>query len=149
MKKVDRSSAKKGFYLVEIVVAIAVMAILGAIGFIRLETFRKEAILGASADEIVSVLTTAQGKTMAGEDNRRYQVHFTAASFSLLDEFGNLVETTNVSSLVQITPPPADIVFEKVDGASNGGAVGLALTDGSSSRTITVSAEGVISLSTP
>lgn len=142
-------SKKPGFYLLEIVLVLGIMATLGAIGFIRLDEFRQNALLETTTEEIVASLRTAQGKTLAGEADRRFQVHFTSSQFQLLDELGNVIETTQVADSVSLTPPAEDIVFEKVDGASNGGAVGLALTDGSSSRTITVSPEGVVSVSTP
>jgi len=66
----------KGFSLIEIVIALAILILIIGLAFASYRYFEKKTELETSTQKIVSILKTAQTKTLASEDDSSYGVHF-------------------------------------------------------------------------
>lgn len=141
---------KNGFTLLEVILVLAILATVSAIGFSYLGGFKSGADLDETTNQVVGKLRETQQKAMAGEDNKKWGVHFyndnTDATLSYYEIFsgndyagGTIVEKIYLTSLAvdaRFDTPPAgqsvDIIFSKITGAP------------ASAQNIVISLQGVI-----
>lgn len=144
-----------GFSLVEMIVAIAIGAVLVATVVVSFSSFRNSKIVDVSADQILSVINEARVKSVSSEDYSRFGVRFEAgrAVFFKGDVFtepnSSNVQTT-LSSLVEISDISlngggSDIVFQKLTGkTSNYGYLRVRLkSDNNKYKIISVKPAGI------
>ena len=65
-----------GFSLVEIIVAMAIGAVLVAGIVVSFSSFRNSKTVDITADQVLSVINEARVKTVSSEDYSRFGVHF-------------------------------------------------------------------------
>lgn len=136
----------KGLSLLELIIIISLFLIAFSFAAVNIERFRRSAILANTTGEIVSLLTSAQSKTLAGENGKAYKVRFLVDEVRLLTDDDTQLVQLKLDSLLEIIPPGDDITFSKVTGGSNGGSLILRWKDLSEQRTITVTALGQITV---
>ena len=118
----------QGFTLVEVLIAIAVITILGGIGVVSFNASRNVRDLTTSAQNMISIIRVAQSKTLAGENDSSWGVHlqtnqitlfagdtFAASTFTQAYALPPSIEITNIA----LTGGGSDIIFQRVTGQTN------------------------------
>ncbi len=117
---------KKGFTLTELLVVIAVMALIGSIVWGGLSNYRDVQALQSTTDVIVATLGEARSKAISSVEAIQYGVHFEEKSIVLFE--GNQYvpssasnTTTVLSNAISVsssglTSSSTEIVFEKITG---------------------------------
>lgn len=145
----------KGFTIIEIVIVIAIMALLLAVIASPFQSFRNSKVLDTNSEEALSLLSEARGNTLSAKDGYQYGVHlessqmvlFRGGTYSSLDASNKTVVLDNALEISSIALEGAgsDIIFDKLTGktAQPGSFVIRAKNDTSKTRTITVVGTGV------
>ena len=149
-----RAAAQSGFTLLEVLLVIAVTVILASLAIVQLAGSTRGREMDAAAERIFFDLSNARAKAMAGEDQRRWGIHFNNNGNDLYELFSTttnysgatIVETTFLQGEITFSDPAAmatkDILFERIDGTT--AASSVTITSPSGSRTVSVTAEGTI-----
>ena len=148
----------KGFSLIEMIVVIAIGAVLVVAVIISFSSFRNSKIVDISADQILSVINEARVKTVSSEDYSRFGVRLEAGRVVLFkgdiftEPSSSNVQTT-LSSLVEISNISlngggADIIFQKLTGKTNNyGSLQIRLkSDNNKYKTISVKSTGIANI---
>ena len=163
IKPLNRLTAKlldRGFTLLEVILVIAILAIISTISFSYLGGFKTSSELDETAGQIVGKLREAQSKAMTGEDGKKWGVHFdNAGSDSSYDFFSTtnsyasgsaIVETIYLTHLAQgvtFSMPAAgqsvDVIFSKITGVP-AVAQNVVISLQNSTKTIIVETSGRI-----
>ena len=147
-----------GISLIEMIIVLAVGAVLVTAVVVSFSSFRNSKIIDVSADQILSVINEARVKTVSSEDYSRFGVRleanrvvffkgdvFTEPNSSNIDTpLSSLVEIGNIS----LNGGGADIVFKKLTGkTSNYGSLRVRLkSDNNKYKTISVKSTGVANI---
>lgn len=151
------NSDRRGFTLVELLISVAILAIMGAMGAVSLSGFRRDRQLELAASDITYTLRRAQSAAIAQENSSAWGVHFDnpssgADSFSLF--YGNsyatgtILSMNRLSSFLDYSDPSTgstkDVLFAKATGLPGASTTIVIIRAGvaSSSRTVTVNAIG-------
>ncbi|KKP97682.1 MAG: N-methylation motif domain protein [Parcubacteria group bacterium GW2011_GWD2_38_12] len=149
-----------GFTLLEVILVLAILAIISTISFSYLGGFKTSSELDETAGQIVGKLREAQGKAMTGEDNKKWGVHFdnTGAEpfydfFSTTNSYASgstIVETIYLTHLAQgitFTAPTSgqsiDVIFSKITGVPSS-AQNIVINLQNSTKTISIETSGRI-----
>lgn len=162
MKTFELSSfrANLGFTLLEVILTLTILAVISAIGFSYLGGFKSGVDLEETANQIVGKLREAQQKAMAGEDNKKWGVHFdnTGADpfydiFSTNTDYagaGVITERIYLTSLtaeVKFDTPvagqSADVIFSKITGVPSS-AQNIVINLQGATKTINIETSGRI-----
>lgn len=151
--------------MIELIIAIAILAVLGAVSISTFFLLQKGADLSNAAQELVSVLKLAQNKTLASQDYSQYGVYFdTAVSPNKYTLFkGASFASRDVSADQNYLLPKSvelydinlnggnEVVFNRLVGsADNWGSVSLRLKDDiSQNKIIYIANSGVIGFVLP
>ena len=145
----------KGFTILELVISIAIIAIISVAISTNLISFQRVASLDAAAKDIVSQLRSVQNKALSGEDGNSdgtgdsWGVRFSNSTYDTYAEFygasfnsANVTGTTTLSSSVIFINPASsatkDIVFTKITGTTSPSTIIIQTQDGSQTKTINV-----------
>ena len=145
-----------GFTLIELLVIIALIVTTCTIVFYNYSAHRNTQALNNGEDEIISLLNEARSRTLSGENNAQYGVHFqtnkvilfsgtTFATAGTSTSVVDLDATVHISSM-GLTGGVSDVVFKKVTG--NTDAYGTLVITGASAplqKTITITKNGFVS----
>lgn len=150
----------KGFTIIEIIIVIAIIAVLFGTGFLRLLDYRQHQTLNSTKQSIVAILRDAQNRSISQESGARWGVHFenppgTANNFYELFSGAsysqnNVVSRNNLDPEIKFIDPAdgitKDVIFLPITGKL--GAVAsttIALfSDSSVSSTIAIDLNGKI-----
>ena len=145
----------KGFTMIEMVIVVAIMALLLAVITSPFQSFRNSKALDTTSEEALSLFSEARGNTLSAKDGYQYGVHlesskmvlFRGGTYSSLDTNNKTVVLDNaleISSIV-LEGAGSDIVFDKLTGktSQSGSFVIRVKSDTSKIRTITVVGTGV------
>lgn len=152
--------SQKGFTILELVISIAIIAIMSVAIGMELITYQRVSSLDAAAKDIVSELRSVQNKALSGEDGNSdgtgdaWGVRFSNSTYDTYAEFygssfnsANVTGTTTLSSAVVFTNPASsatkDIVFTKITGTTTPSTIILQTQDGSQLKTITVATSSI------
>lgn len=142
----------RGFTLVEILVVIAILMTLFAIGTPFFNSYNSQHILIRTNQEILETLRLAQTRSMTGFSNSQHGVHFEEEKFVLFKGVSyNPDADTNVELGISPKISISDIsfsgsenaIFTKREGAGTEGSVTLSTSDGISYQ-ISVTSVGVV-----
>lgn len=131
--------SKKGFTLTELLVVIAVMALIGSIVWGGLSNYRDVQALQGTTDVIVATLGEARSRAISSVEAIQYGVHFEEKSIVLFEgsqySASSASNTTTVlSNAISVSPSgltssSTEIVFEKITGkGSASGQIKVFLT---------------------
>lgn len=149
---------RKGFTLVEIIMAIAILVLMGVIVLASIREYTKEQALSGAVSGVAAVISDARTRTLSGNAGVQYGVHlqsdaivlFSGATYVESDPDNEVIEldTRVVIADITLSGGGDDIVFEKLTGDTDDfGTVTLALSsDASRQRTITVQGTGLVSI---
>lgn len=147
---------KKGFTVIELIVSIAIIAILAGIVLVSMNKYRQKEILKANTSTVVAVLREAQAKTLVAEGDSTYGVHFddNQAVIFVGDTYNDssgsneIFYLSNLVGLATTSLGATDVVFSRLTGESSiAGAVNIYwLADPSASTTVNIHQTGIISL---
>ncbi|OGI67656.1 hypothetical protein A3A05_00665 [Candidatus Nomurabacteria bacterium RIFCSPLOWO2_01_FULL_41_12] len=149
---------KKGFSLLEVVIVIAIVAVMSSIGVGFYVNYNKNVEIDSVAKIIIFDLKQVQSKAMIGEGGFKWGIHFANAAddyyeiFSTPTDYSNgakvIVSTNYLSSGATFSDPATDmtkdIIFNKISGGTSASSV--AIVAGSSTKTISVSSIGNVSV---
>lgn len=128
----NKNKLQKGFTLVELIISIALIAIIVGISFSNLGGHQEKLEVDLEAEKIVAYLRETRNKAIAGQDNSSWGIHFVNVSND--DDYYNLfkgltfstsdiVETRFLSKEIQFLIPAinenVDVVFLKSSGELN------------------------------
>lgn len=143
-----------GISIIEIILVLAVVALMFAIIVPSLISFRKNQAIQNSTNALVSLLEEARAKTLASYNNTFYSVFvdtdratiFDGSSYSSTDSLNKVVfyESPIILQSISLNGGGSNISFERLKGTTtNYGTIILQIPSGSS-KTITVSASGIV-----
>lgn len=116
-------SKQKGFTLLEVILVLAILATISAIGFSYLGGFKSGADLEETAGQIVGKLREAQNKAMAGEDNQKWGAHFdNTGADPFYEIFSTNTDYAGASAVVEkiyLTSLAADVKFDMPAGGQS------------------------------
>ncbi|MBP8994728.1 MAG: prepilin-type N-terminal cleavage/methylation domain-containing protein [Bacteroidales bacterium] len=123
-----KNKLQKGFTLVELIISIALIAIIVGISFSNLGGHQEKLEVDLEAEKIVAYLRETRNRAIAGQDDSSWGIHFVNTSS---DDYYNLfkgltfstsaiVETRFLSNKIQFLIPAinesVDVVFLKSSG---------------------------------
>ena len=151
---------KKGFTLIELIIAMSITVIMATFGFLNIISYKNRQDLNSASQEIVAVLRNAQDRSLSQEGGSRWGVHFenstSGSVFYTLFQgssyaTGIIASQTVLPSSVQFDSPTtgssANIVFFSITGLPDATlTVKISLISNSTaSSTIVISSNGKIS----
>src|SRR3989344_109347 len=149
------TSSSKGFSLLELIISLAIIALLGTVAGLTLVNYQRSMAADSTAREIVGQLRLAQRKAVSGEDGDlngqgdSWGIRFSNSSDDTYQVFyGTVYNSASTTATVYLpssavfTNPTAgtstDIIFTKLSGTTTPATISITLPDGSDSRTITI-----------
>lgn len=147
----------RGFTLLEFMIALSILAILTAIIFTSVSSFRSGKALQVVAEEILSLLDEGRGNTLSAKDSYAYGVHFDSdsatlfrgASYSSSDSTNKKVDVDGAVEIssISLAGGGQDVLFQKLTGKTNqSGTVTIRLkSDNSKTKRIAIEVSGVAS----
>jgi prepilin-type N-terminal cleavage/methylation domain-containing protein len=147
--------AKKGFTMLELLIVIAITAIL-SVGAVSLYANQQKAkILDNTAQEIANYLRYAQQKSVSQEQGLQWGVHFdnpsSGSDFYALytgTTYSSPIETKYLPTGIIFTTPATgnsiNISFNKLTGTSTSQSLVIQSTSSNATKTISVSSQGLI-----
>ncbi|MEI6316105.1 MAG: prepilin-type N-terminal cleavage/methylation domain-containing protein [bacterium] len=156
LKKNKNRKNESGFTLMEMMIIIFLIVVTCTIVFYNYSAHRNNQALNNGEDEIISILNEARSRTLSGENNAQYGVHFqtnkavlfSGATFATA---GTSTSEINLDTTVQISGMGlaggvSDIVFKKVTGNTDAyGTLTLTSAPTSLQKTITITKNGFVS----
>lgn len=143
-----KTTTQSGLSAIELIVILAIVALLVVIGGLPFLKFRQQQALQNTTNAVVSLLNEARTKAIAGYDNTSYSVRveqqqaivFTGTTYSA-------GASTNQIVLFEspITGPstPVTFSFARMKGTTSSGTLTMSIPNGAT-RTITVTTTGAI-----
>lgn len=147
-------NSQKGFTLIEIIVAIGVLAIIGTTIFVGFSAATESADLKTSAFKVVDALQFARTRTIASLASSQYGVHFEQTQYVLFrgatynaSDPDNIVYPLSLRveiADITLAGGGSDVVFDRITGkTTQNGTVTVRLTaDPTQLKTIEISVAG-------
>ena len=124
----DGRSCITGFTLLEIVVSIAILILIASAASVSFSNSRNVRELTTASQNVLSILRTAQSKTLAGEENSQWGVHieqtqvvlfrgvsYAGAGFTEAYPLPSTIEIANIS----LAGSGSDIIFKRIEGTTD------------------------------
>lgn len=152
------ATSKQGITALELLMAIAIVAILAAVIITPFAAFRNSKVLDTGAENALSLLSKARGSTLSSKSAYQYGVHFessklvlfrgTAYSSSDVNNEIVLLDGAIEISSITLTGGGSDVLFDRLTGkTSNDGTVIIRVkSDTSKTKTVTINTTGVSSV---
>lgn len=146
----------KGFTLLELLLVVAIIAILSVAGAASYRSFGVSTRLNGTMRTLAADIRQAQANAMIGKSNLKWGVHFVNSTndyyliFSTPDVYSNgatiIISTTTLPTGISFSDPISnaskDVIFNKISGTTT--ATTTTLVTESLSKTISISAIGTI-----
>ncbi len=149
---------QRGFTLIEILIVISIVILLVTITSVSYRYFEKNTELKITAQKMITILKTAQNKTLSSEGDSQYGVHFENNKYILFK--GNIYEEESTDNIenkipsrleinsIDLTGEGSDVVFQRISGRTEqDGTIDLIISsEPSNLETINVHPSGQIEL---
>jgi len=149
-----KSLENKGFTVIEILIVIAILAVLIAVIWPKFSDLRAHQVLKAATEDVMSALNKARSQTLASLESSEYGVHFESDSVTIFK--GNSytvgapenqeIEITSPASIsdITLTGGTSNVFFARLSAAPSASGT-ITVTNGINSKTISISATGAVS----
>ncbi len=146
----------RGFSLIEIVITLAVMAIISAISLSALSSSTDNEVLNKATDSVVSVFAESRSLTISAKNASNFGVHLTSTGPIIFKGNSyNASATSNIPLLlnsrvsintISLVDGSTDVVFDRFTGnTSNNGTFRVVLVSNPSKyKTVTVYKTGIV-----
>lgn len=148
---------ERGFTLIELIIAMAIIVIVVGVLVSPFATFRRNQILKAEAENILSLINKARSQTLAAKNDLNYGVHFSTTSTILFP--GNTYDPSHVANeiitlneavsieTIDLSGGTNEVVFNRLIGTvSATGTITVSLvSDQTKSKQIIIKATGLVS----
>lgn len=138
----------KGFTFIELLVVMAIIAILSGLGLlVSLDIYRSYSF-NSERDVVLAFLQKARSQSLANINQQSHGVHFAGDSYVLFA--GNTYNSSDDNNQVYLKDPGinntgmVDVIFEQLSGNLISGAGTLTLTDGKRRSAINLNLVGQI-----
>ncbi len=124
----DKNFFRRGMSLIELIVTISIIVFLGAASLVSLLSSRNVRDLTTSGQNVLSVLKLAQSKSLAGEGNTTWGVHFESNRVVLFQgpSYVSLGTTTPYAlpqslqiANINLFGGGSDVIFKKITGTTD------------------------------
>ncbi len=150
----------KGMSVLELLIAIAILAIVVSFIILNLSKFRSEQALQNTTSDIISLVNEARTKTISSVNSTTYGVHFEASravlfagsSFTEPNSSNKQVDINSAVSIpvsggINLNGGGSDVIFTRISGdTTNYGTIIVRLvSDATRQKTITINKTGIVS----
>ncbi|MFH1170151.1 MAG: type II secretion system protein [Candidatus Vogelbacteria bacterium] len=136
---------KRGFTLVEILVAIGIIVLVSYLVVIPFASFRDAKLLDGATEDILSLLHEAQTRTLSSDGGVAYGIHFESDKITLVPDNKEVLLHNHLTiSSISLIGGGTTIMFNRLTGATDeSGTVTVSLVaDNSQQRVIAISPAG-------
>ncbi len=151
---------KKGFTVVEILVAVSILALILSVVMPSFSKFRDTQALKTTAEDVFSAIDKARGNTLASVNSSEYGVHFQSDKVVIFKGTVYLPSDSSNQSISIFSPATisnvtlggvsgstGEIFFNRLSGApSKTGINTITISVNSNSKVITISPTGTMSM---
>lgn len=148
----------RAFSLLELIIVVAVLAVIGVIGSGFYVNYGKNISTKSVSQNIVFDLKSAQSKSMIGEGDFKWGIHFVNGVKDYYEIFSTPTDYSSGSKVVILTkylsdsvsysdaniPSTKDVIFNKISGGTT--ASTIVVVSSSVTKTIDISSIGNISI---
>lgn len=146
---------KSGFTLIELIMVIAIMALLFGIFLGTFVKFRKNQALAMDTDTVISLLRQARNQTLSSKNSASYGVHFTAPKVTIYtgptyssgatDNQDFTLSSTDTILTITLSGGGSDVLFNRLTGeTSQNGTVVISSPGISETKTVTIYKTGLV-----
>lgn len=144
---------RRGFTALEILVSLAIMALLAAVSIGAFSKVRNAKSLDSAVESASSLIREARSRALASEDGSQFGVYFEASRAVLFkgtvftegDPDNKVYELPGVAEIFNVSFSASSTVFKKLTGdPQSPGEVSIRLKDASGSRTIFINEVGLV-----
>ncbi len=150
----------KGISILELLIVLAILAIIVSFIILNLTKFRNEQALQNTTSDIISLVNEARTKTISSIDSTTYGVHFetsravlfAGSSFTEPNSSNKQVDINSAVSIpssggINLNGGGSDVVFTRISGdTTNYGTIIVRLvSDATRQKTITINKTGIVS----
>lgn len=150
---------KKGFGVVEILIVLAILALMSTVVLPPLYNFKNQQVLKNTTEDIITLINKARMETLASKNSHYYSVHFASDRAVLFtDGVFNQNDSTNYSVIfdnsvsipstggINLSGGGSDLIFNRLTGDTDqNGTIVLQLnSDTSIKKTITIRKTGIV-----
>lgn len=149
---------KKGFTLIEIVIATSILLLIASIVSGTYSKFNKSTLIKTEAAKIASLLYKAKSDTISSRGGMRYGIHFESSRVVLFQGESYSASSANnenfplsgsiTVSSINLAGGGADIVFQRLTGTTDTPGTIVLSTAGNSGATVSlsVSTNGIVTI---
>jgi prepilin-type N-terminal cleavage/methylation domain-containing protein len=137
----------QGFTLIEVILVIALFAMIGLLAAPVLSKFLTQTYLQSKTQEVESALRTAQINSVSGKANSKWGVNISNSSIKIYK--GNSFATRDASADItydipgSVTITSTDVNFDKLTGKPNSAAT-IVISSSVGTKTVTLNAAGTV-----
>lgn len=151
------SAKSRGLTLLELLIVIGILALLVATIVPSFLSFRRNSILNTETQEVITIINKARLSAMSSKGDMKYGVHLESGKIVLFPgttytggASGNeehILDVALTFSTITVNGGGANVVFEKITGATSQNATTTLLVTGSTaSTTIVIHPTGIASM---
>ncbi len=154
-KNITKRYAQKGFTLTEVLVSIAIVALLGTIVMSTFFIYRKNQSLSLDTQTVSTILRQARNQTLSYKNSAVYGVHFNTTDVVLFP--GSVYSSSNPENevyplnysdtilTIMLAGGGSDVIFQRLTGeTSQNGSIVISAPGLTQTKTVTIYKTGLV-----